>query len=159
METYFVESRRNNPYAVNYPTTSLNGRASLIHLHPPSSGTNGPKTLSSLVLLDIYWTHKWYISVLPKIYQLTFSAAPPPPPFFPVPCNHPLTGFKLGRINATYLQRMLWSPPLNVVNWGHPFETPRYTEVKIWWRDCVNPEHHEMSLVQVGAMYREVFGQ
>ena len=64
------------------------------------SGTTEPKALSYLVLLDIYWTHKWYIYVLPKIDQITFSAAPP---FCPVQCNHPLTGFKPSRTNATRL--------------------------------------------------------
>ena len=47
------------------------------NLNQISSGSTGIKAISSLVLPDIYWTHKWYISVLPKIYQLTFSAAPP----------------------------------------------------------------------------------
>ena len=42
-----------------------------------SSGGTGPKALSFLVLLYIYWTHNWYISILPIIDQLTFSAAPP----------------------------------------------------------------------------------
>ena len=76
------------------PTTSLTGKASLIRPRPPSSGTTGPEAISSLVLLYIYWIDKWYISVLPKIDQLTFSAGPP---FFPVPYNHPLTGFNMGR--------------------------------------------------------------
>ena len=136
--------------------TSLTGRASLIRPRPPSSGTTGPKALSFLVLLDIYWTHKWYISILIKIDLLTFSAAPP---FCPVPCNYPLMGFKLGRTNATHLQRMSWVPPLNVVHWWHLLETPRYTEVILWWRGCVKPGHHAMSLVQVGTMYREFFGK
>ena len=65
-----------------------------------SSVTNVPKAISSLVLLDIYWTHKWYISVFPKTDLLNFSAAPP---FFPVPCNESLTGFKLVITNATWL--------------------------------------------------------
>ena len=119
-----------------------------------SSSSTGPEALSSLVLLDIYWTHKWYISVLPKIYQITFSAWPP---FWPVPFNHPLTGFKMGRTNATHLWRMSCPPPHNVLHWGHPFKTVRYTEVTLWWRVCVNPGHHAMLLVQMGAMYREVF--
>ena len=72
-----------------------------------SNGSTGPKALSSLVLIYIYWTHKWYISVLPKIEQLKFSSAPP---FCPVPFNHSLTWFKLGRTNATHLRRMLWGP-------------------------------------------------
>ena len=46
------------------------------NLNQISSGSTGTKALSSLVLPNIYWTHKWYISVLSKIYQLTFSAAP-----------------------------------------------------------------------------------
>ena len=110
--------------------------------------------LSSLVLLNIYWTHKWYIYVLSKIDQLNFSAGPP---LFPVPCNHSLTGSKLGRTNATHLQSMSWGSPNNVVHLGHPFETPRYTEVTLWWRGCVKPVHHTMFLVWVGEMYREVF--
>ena len=65
-----------------------------------SSGIIGPMALSSLVLLDMYWTHKWYIYIFPIIDQLTFSAAPP---FFPVPRNNLLTIFKLVRTNATGL--------------------------------------------------------
>ena len=52
---------------------------------------------------------------------------------------------------------MLWSPPKNVVHWGHPFKTPRYNEVTLWWQGCVKIVHHAMSIVQVGKMYREVF--
>ena len=48
-------------------------------------------------------------------------------------------------------------PPHNVVHWGHPFETPRYNEVTLWWRGCVEPGHHSISLVLVGVMCREVF--
>ena len=44
---------------------------------PVSSGSNGTKAISSLVLLDINWTHKCYISIFPKIYQLNFSVAAP----------------------------------------------------------------------------------
>ena len=133
----------------------MTGKASLIHLRPPSSGTTGPKALSYLVLLDIYWTHKWYIYVLPKIDKLTFSDAPP---FCPFPCHNRLTGFKLGRTNATHLRRMSWGPSLNVVHWGHPFDTTRYTEVILWWRGCVRTGHHAMYLLWVGAMYRYIFG-
>ena len=79
------------------------------------------------------------------------------PSFLPVPCNHSWTGFKLGRKNATHLRHMSWGPPHNVVHWGHPFETPRYNEVTLWWRGCVEPGHHLISLVLVGAMCREVF--
>ena len=71
-----------------------------------SSGSNGHKALYSLVLLDIYLIHKWYISVLPKIYQIPFIDAPPS---FPVPCNHSLVVFKLGRTNIT----RLWLRGLN----------------------------------------------
>ena len=70
---------------------------------PPSSGSTGSKALSYLVLIDIYWTHKWYISVSPKIDQLTFSDSPP---LLPVSCNHSWMGFKLGRTNTTHLRRM-----------------------------------------------------
>ena len=52
---------------------------------------------------------------------------------------------------------MLWPPPLNVVHWGHPFKTPRYTKLTLWLQGCVKPGHHAMSLVWVGAMYREFF--
>ena len=93
--------------------------------------------------------------MLSKINQLTFSSGPL---FFPVPCNHSLTGFKMGRTNATYLQRMLWVPPLNVVHWGHQYQTPGYTEVTLWWRGCVKPGHHVMSLDRVGSMYRIFLG-
>ena len=65
-----------------------------------SSGSTGTKALSSLVLLYIYLTHKWYISVLPKTDQLTFSSGLP---FYPVLCNHSWTEFKLGRTNKTWL--------------------------------------------------------
>ena len=65
-----------------------------------SSGSTGPKEISSLFLLETYWTHKWYISVLTKIDHLIFSAAPP---FCPVTCNNSWTGFKLGRKNAIRL--------------------------------------------------------
>ena len=65
-----------------------------------SSDTTGHKALSSLVILDTHWTHKWYISVLPKIDQIAFSAGPP---FCPVPCNHHFTGFKMVRTNETRL--------------------------------------------------------
>ena len=55
------------------------------------------------------------------------------------------------------MQRMLWGPPLNVVHWGHPFETPRYTKLTLWLQGCVKPGHHAMTLVWVGLKYREVF--
>ena len=70
------------------------------------SGSTGTRAIYSLFLLDIYWKHNWYISVLPKIDQLTFSA---PPPFYPVPCNHSLTGFKPGRT----IETRLWVVGLN----------------------------------------------
>ena len=71
-----------------------------ISIKQESSGSTGPKAFYSLVLLDIYWTHKSYISVFPKINQLNFSAAPP---FCPFPCNHSWTVFKLGIRNSTQL--------------------------------------------------------
>ena len=54
------------------------GSTFFLRLHI-SSGTTGPKEVSYVVLLYIYWIYKWYISVLPRIDQLTFSAAPPLP--------------------------------------------------------------------------------
>ena len=53
---------------------------------------------------------------------------------------------------------MSCGPPHNVVHWGYPFETPRYTKIILWSRGCVKPGHHAISLVLVGAMYREFFG-
>ena len=120
-----------------------------------SSGSTGPKAPFSIVLLDIYWTYKCYTPILSKIDQQTFSAAPL---LWPVPCNHSWAWFKLGRTDETYLQRMFPTPhPHNEVHWGHPFETPSYTEVRFWLRGYIQPGHYTMSLVQVGAMYREVF--
>ena len=58
------------------------------HKIVPSVSTR-PKALYYLVLLDIYWTHKYYISELRKIDQLTFRAALP---FCPFRWNNSLTG-------------------------------------------------------------------
>ena len=54
----------------------------------------------SLILFDIYLTQNCYTSVLRKIDQLTFSAAPP---FGPVLFNYSLTGLKLGRKKSACL--------------------------------------------------------
>ena len=126
----------------------------LVYPRPPSTGSTEPKALFSIVLLDIYCTYNWYISVLPKIDKLTFIAAPP---FCPVPCNHSWIGFKLGRTNATHLWRMSWVPPHNVVHWRHLFKMPIYTKVKLLWWGYIKTGHHALSLVWVGAMHGELF--
>ena len=94
-----------------------------VHMNPSwtqerSSGSTGPKALSYLVPLDIYWIHKWYIYVFPIIYQLTFSAAPP---FCPVLCNHSWMEFKLGRTNATWLWVVGLNNYLNTCIFCHLF--------------------------------------
>ena len=63
-----------------------------------------------------------------------------------------MNGIQTRQKNATHLQRMLLVPPQNLIQWGNPFEMPRYTEVKLRWQGCVKLGHHTMSLVHMLEM-------
>ena len=68
-----------------------------------------------------------------------------------------MNGIQTRQKNATHLLRMLLVPPQNLIQWGNPFEMPRYTEVKLRWQGCVKLGHHTMSLVHMLEMCRECF--